>query len=124
MKAYERLLKYVMYPTASDGKCETCPSTPAQRVFGEALVEELRALGLGDAAIDGNGYVYATLRGNAPGQPVIGLIAHMDVVGDVPCQPMKAHIVEDYDGGDIVLDEEGRNTLSPAVFPSLKTHVG
>ena len=124
MKAYERLLKYVMYPTASDGKSETCPSTPAQRVFGEALVEELKALGLEDAAIDDNGYVYATLRGNAPGQPVIGLIAHMDVVGDVPCQPMKAHIVKDYDGGDIVLDEEGRNTLSPAVFPSLKEHVG
>ena len=124
MKAYERLLKYVMYPTASDGKSETCPSTPAQRVFGEALVEELKALGLEDAAIDDNGYVYATLRGNAPGQPVIGLIAHMDVVGDVPCQPMKAHIVKDYDGGDIALDEEGRNTLSPAVFPSLKEHVG
>lgn len=124
MKAYERLLKYVQYPTASDGQSQTCPSTPAQREFGEALVEELKDIGLSDAMIDENGYVYATLPANTQGQPVIGLIAHMDVVSEVPCQPMKAHIVENYAGGDIVLDEEGKNILSPAVFPSLNSHIG
>ena len=124
MRAYERLLRYVQYDTASNGGSKTCPSTETQRDFGRILAEEMTALGLSDVRQDKNGYVYGKLPANAPGQPAIGLIAHIDTVDDAPALPMKAHIVENYRGGDIVLDEAGRNVLSPAVFPSLNDAVG
>ena len=46
MKAYERLLKYVTFPTSSDERANTCPSTEKQKVFGAALVEEMKELGI------------------------------------------------------------------------------
>lgn len=69
MRAYERLLRYVQFDTASDEKNACCPSTEGQRVFGQALVEELRALGAQDARMDEHGYVYASVPANAEGQP-------------------------------------------------------
>ena len=124
MRAYERLLRYVQYDTASDGACEACPSTESQREFGRLLVEEMKEMGLSSVRQDEHGYVYALLPANVSGQSAIGLIAHMDIVDDAPALPMKAHIVENYQGGDIVMDEAGRNILSPSVFPSLLSAVG
>ena len=124
MRAYERLLRYVQYDTASNGSSSACPSTETQRDFGRVLAEEMKEMGLSNVRQDEHGYVYALLPANASGQPAIGLIAHMDTVDDAPALPMKAHIVENYQGGDIVMDAEGKNVLSPAVFPSLKAAVG
>ena len=124
MRAYERLLHYVQFDTASNGACDACPSTETQRAFGRMLAEEMTALGLDNVRQDEHGYVYGLLPANAPGQSAVGLIAHMDTVDDAPALPMKARIVENYQGGDIVMDEAGRNILSPAVFPSLKEAVG
>ena len=76
MRAYERFLHYVQYPTTSDERCEECPSTQGQRVFGQALVQEMRGMGMDTARIDENGYVYATIPAT-PGreeEPAIGLI--------------------------------------------------
>ena len=87
MRAYERLLKYIQYETASDEASDTCPSTPNQLVLARALAEELRALGIADARVDENGYVYGSIPENAPGLPAIGLIAHMDVSPAAPCGP-------------------------------------
>ncbi len=124
MRAYERLLRYVQFDTASNGASETCPSTETQRDFGRVLVEEMKEMGLSNVRQDEHGYVYALLPANAPGQPAIGLIAHMDTVDDAPALPMKAHIIENYQGGDIPMDEAGKNMLSPAVFPSLNAAIG
>ena len=76
MKAYERLLEYCKYPTASDETSETCPSTPSQTVFAEALAGEMKALGIADSAVDENGYVYGTIPSNLPDPngTVIGFI--------------------------------------------------
>ena len=123
MRAYERLLRYVQFDTASDEKNACCPSTEGQRVFGQALVEELRALGAQDARMDEHGYVYASVPANAEGQPAIGLIAHMDTVDGVPCQPMRPRIAR-YDGGTLVLDEETGEALRPEQFPGLADYVG
>lgn len=124
MRAYERLLKYTQYPTASDENSPTCPSTPAQMDFAKVLVDEMKELGIADAMVDEHGYVYGTVPANIPDWKgaVIGFIAHMDVVDVVPYENIQARVVENYDGSDIVLSEG--IVMSPAQFPSLKSYVG
>ena len=117
MQAYERLMKYIQFDTASDEKSETCPSTAKQLVLGRVLAEELTALGVSDAWLDENGYVYGSIPANVEGLPSIGLIAHMDVVDCVPCAPMRPRIIENYDGGPVTLDSG--DVLDPAIFPEV-----
>ena len=117
MRAYERLMKYIQFDTASDEHSATCPSTAKQLTLARALVEEMRAMGIADARVDQNGYVYGSIPANAGALPAIGLIAHMDVVNCVPCAPMNARIVERYDGGPLTLDSG--DVLDPAVFPEV-----
>ena len=122
MRAYERLLNYVQFDTASNEASETCPSTPGQLELGRSLVEEMRLMGVSNARMDENGYVYGEIPANAEGYPTIGLIAHMDTVDCVPALPMRARIVENYDGGAVQL--EGGDVLDPADYPELKLRAG
>ncbi len=126
MKAYERLLKYTKFEAASDGTSNTCPSTPEQLDFGRALVQEMLDIGIKDANMDENGYVFGTIEANIENWkgPIIGFIAHMDVVRDVPFQNIKAKVVENYDGNDIVLNPEKDIILSPDEYDSLGNYVG
>ena len=124
MRAYERLLKYVAYPTASDEASPASPSTPAQLELGRALVQEMKDLGIADAAMDENGYVYGTVPGNVDKKtPVVGFIAHMDVVRDVPFENIRARVCR-YDGGELVLNQEQGIVLSPDEFPELGDYAG
>lgn len=123
MRAYERLLNYVRFDTASDENSKTCPTTPGQLVLGRALVEEMKALGITDARIDEYGYVYGSIPANVENAPAIGLIAHMDTVDAVPSSPVNARVVR-YEGGDIPLDEAGHIVMRAADFPFLAEHVG
>ncbi len=118
MRAYERLLNYVKFDTASDENSPTCPSTAKQLALAEALVAEMKALGLEDARVDEHGYVYGSIPANVHNHPAIGLIAHMDVVDCVPSAPVKPAIIENYDGGLVRL--AGGDTLDPAVFPVVR----
>ena len=122
MRAYERLLKYVQYDTASDAGSDTCPSTAKQLDLAKALVEEMLDMGIADARVDRDGYVYGSIPANVGGRPAIGLIAHMDVVDCVPCQPMRPRIIENYDGGPVTLDSG--DVLDPAVFPEVASAKG
>lgn len=122
MTVSERFLNYVSYETTSDESSDSCPSTPAQRVLGAALVEEMKAIGIADAYMDADGYVYGTVPG-AKSAPVIGLIAHMDTAPDCSGKDIKARIVE-YTGADILLNEEKRIVLSRKDYPALAHHVG
>ena len=126
MRAYERLLKYTKYPAASDSSSQSFPSSPEQLTFGKALVEEMLAIGIEDAHMDENGYVFGTIESNIENWdgPVIGFIAHMDVVRDVPYTDIKPRIVENYDGGDIVLNSEENIVLSPMEYETLQTYRG
>ena len=118
----ERFLRYVSFDTKSDEFSETCPSTEKQRVLGAALVEEMKAMGIADAYMDENGYVYGTVPGD-PRLPTIGLIAHMDTSPDASGADVKARIVE-YTGGDILLNEKEGIWLREADYASLKNHHG
>lgn len=126
MRAYERLLKYTKYPAASDSSSQSFPSSPEQLTFGKALVEEMLAIGIEDAHMDENGYVFGTIESNIENWDgsVIGFIAHMDVVRDVPYTDIKPRIVENYDGGDIVLNSEENIVLSPMEYETLQTYRG
>ena len=118
----ERFLRYVSFDTQSDGASETCPSTAKQRKLGAALVEEMKQMGISDARMDEDGYVYGTVPGD-PSLPTIGLIAHMDTSPDASGADIKTKIVE-YTGGDVCLNEEKGIFLRESDYPSLKNHHG
>ena len=97
----------------------------ARKVLGAALVVEMKALGIEDAFMDDKGYVYGTIPAT-PGKenkPVIGLIAHMDTAEDASGDNIQAKIVE-YQGGDILLNEEKNILMTEKEYPSLKKYVG
>ena len=118
----ERFLRYVSFDTQSDDASETCPSTAKQRLLGAALAEEMKEMGIADAHMDENGYVYGTVPGD-PALPTIGLIAHMDTSPDASGADIRAKIVE-YRGGDVCLNEKLGIFLREADYPSLKNHQG
>ncbi|MBQ6747243.1 MAG: peptidase T [Bacteroidaceae bacterium] len=124
-KLIERFLKYVSFETTSDEEAGVTPSTPGQMVLAKYLKEELESLGLQEVFLDDNGYLYATLPANIDQQvPVVGFIAHMDTAPDMSGKNVTPRIVQNYDGGDIVLNAAESIVLSPSQFPELKNHVG
>jgi len=119
-KVVERLLKYVSFHTTSDSKNENCPSSEGQIVLAEYLVDELKSLGLEDASVDKNCYVMATLKGNTDGVDTIGFVSHLDTNEDVSGKDIKPRLIENYDGKDIVLNEELNIVTYVADYPELQ----
>ncbi|MEC1672480.1 MULTISPECIES: peptidase T [Bacillus] len=121
----ERFTTYVKVDTQSDESVDTCPSTPGQLTLGNMLVEELKSIGIEDAAIDENGYVMATLPSNTDKDvPTIGFLAHVDTATDFTGKNVNPQIVESYDGKDITLNEKLQVILSPDQFPELSGYKG
>lgn len=123
-KVVERFLKYVAFDTTADPKNSNCPSSEGQRVFANYLVEELKGLGLTDANVDENSYIMATLKGNTEGVDTIGFISHLDTAPDVTGKDVKPRIVENYDGKDIVLNEELNIVTKVSDYPEITKFVG
>ncbi len=125
MTVIDRFLKLVSYPTTSDENSETCPSTPRQLALAEGLVRQMQEMGIADAHVDADGYVYGTIPANCEkALPVYGLIAHMDTAPDAPGENIRARVTGPYTGGDVVLNEEKHIVLSPEEYPQLKNAVG
>ena len=78
MTVKEKFLRYVQIETTSEAECETCPSSPNQKVLAKLLVDELQAMGIANARVDEHGYVYATIPAKGDHPAKVGLIAHMD----------------------------------------------
>jgi tripeptide aminopeptidase len=120
----QRLMDYVRFDTRSDSGSTACPSTPGQLVLAKYLVEELKAIGLTDAALDENGYVTATLLSNVEQEiPVIGFLAHLDTSPEISGAGVKPRLIENYSGGDIVLNQSLDVVLSPEDFPELNNYI-
>jgi tripeptide aminopeptidase len=120
-----RFTTYVKVDTQSDENSETCPSTPGQLTLGRMLTEELKSIGMQEVTMDDNGYVMATLPANTDKEvPTIGFLAHMDTATDFTGAGVNPQVVENYDGQDIVLNEEQRIVLSPRDFPELAKYKG
>ena len=122
MNVLDRFLNYVTFDTQSDEESSTCPSTARQKVLGAALVEEMKAIGISDAFMDDNGYVYGTVPGD-PSLPTIGLIAHMDTAPAAPGANVKPRVVE-FTGEDICLNEEKGMFLSAKDYDYLNNCIG
>jgi len=121
----ERFLRYVKIDTQSAYDSETYPSTPKQLDLLRLLESELRSLGLEEVKLDQFGYVTATLPSNLDHDaPTIGFIAHVDTSPSASGKDVKPHLVENYDGQDILLNAEEDIKLSPREFPDLLRHVG
>ncbi len=121
----DRFLQYVKFDTQSDELTNLTPSTPGQMIFAQHLEKDLKQLGLSDISLDDNGYLMATLPSNCDKQvPTVGFIAHLDTSPDMSGHHVSPRIVENYDGGDIVLNAEKNIILSPAQFPELSDYKG
>ncbi|TWD99573.1 tripeptide aminopeptidase [Neobacillus bataviensis] len=121
----ERFTSYVKVDTQSNENSETCPSTEGQWTLLHMLVEELKQIGMQEVTIDENGYVMATLPANTDKDvPTIGFLAHVDTATDFTGKNVNPQIVENYDGGEIVLNEALNVILSPKDFPSLPEYKG
>ena len=119
MELKDRFLKYVSYDTQSSEQSRTFPSTDKQKVLLEALRDEMTALGMTEVAMDRYGYVMGSIPAT-PGcenAPVIGFIAHVDTSPDMSGKDVKPRVIDEYDGGDIVLN--GQLTMRVADFPEL-----
>jgi tripeptide aminopeptidase len=122
----DRFLRYIQIDTESARKSDTFPSTLKQLNLAKLLVQELLDLGLSDAAMDGYGYVTATLPANmdSSGLPVVGFLAHMDTSPDFSGEHVKAQFIEGYDGGKVVLNAEKGIVMDPVEFPDLLKYIG
>lgn len=121
----ERFLRYVKIDTQSAHHAETYPSTQKQLDLSRLLVEELLELKLEDVKLDDFGYVTATLSSNVSHPtPIIGFIAHVDTSPAASGKDVKPRLVENYDGTDIILNEEQHILLSPSEYPEVSKHVG
>jgi len=122
----ERFLRYTTFDTQSDEESSTYPSTEKQLVLLRHLVEELRELGLDDAAIDEHGYVMATIPATTDNAsvPVIGFIAHVDTSPEMSGADVKALIHEDYQGEDLVLPDDPSQVIRRSENPHLEEQIG
>ena len=118
----ERFLRYVGFDTQSDESSEACPSTQKQKLLGKVLAEDMAKMGIDDAHMDENGYVYGTVPGD-PDLPVIGLIAHMDTSPDASGANIRPRVVT-YTGEDLCLNPDKGIWLRQRDYPNLKNHVG
>lgn len=125
MNITDRFLKYVSFTTTSDENTRMTPSTPGQMIFAKFLVDELKSIGLKGVDLDNNGYVMATLPANTDKKvPTIGFIAHMDTSPDASGKNVKPRIIKDYDGNDILLNEEKLIVFETSKYPEILQYKG
>lgn len=124
MSITDRFLKYVSFCTTSDEETNMTPSTPGQMEFAEYLRNELQTIGMQEITLDKNGYVMATLPANVEGKPTIGFIAHLDTAPDASGKHIQPRIVKNYDGNDIVLNEEENIVLETTKYPEILRYKG
>jgi len=125
MTAIDYFLNFVKFDTQSDESTETTPSSAKQMIFAEYLKKLLEDMGLEEISLDEHAYLMATLPANTDKPiPTIGFIAHLDTSPDMNGKDVNPRIVENYQGGDIILNEKENIVLSPSEFPELNNYLG
>lgn len=124
-KVAEYFKQYVQIDTESDPESTTVPSTDKQKNLGRLLVQQLLELGLQDAHLDEQGYVYATIPATTDKHtPVICFCSHMDTSPDCSGDQVKPLIHNNYQGADIVLPDDPSIVLRRADHPDLEKQLG
>lgn len=121
----ERFIKYVKYDTQSDYTSVSLPSTAKQKILSAELVNELLAMGVGDAHLDEFGYVFGTIPSNTEKKvPVICFCSHVDTSPDCSGKNVKPIIHKSYNGSDLVLPDDPSVVLKMVDHPDLKAQIG
>lgn len=121
----QRFTSYVKVDTQSDAEKESCPSTEGQLNLARQLVEEMKSIGIQEVTMDENGYVMGTIPSNTDKDvQTIGFLAHIDTATDFTGKNVKPQLHENYQGGDITLNEDLHIVLSPQQFPNLQKYQG
>ncbi|MCQ2152871.1 MAG: peptidase T [Bacteroidales bacterium] len=124
-KVEKKFLRYVAVETTSCEDSSTHPSSPKEKNLSALLVDELHQMGISDASMDENGYVMASIPSNVETPvPAIGFIAHVDTSPDAPGKDIKPQIIENYDGGDIILKGVPGMALRVSDFPEMAAYKG
>jgi len=125
-RCVDRFLHYITIDTQSSEGSESYPSTPGQLDLLRLLVDELHDLGLADATMDENGYVFATIPSTSRKKdvPVIGFVAHVDTSPEMSGAGVKAIVHENYQGQDLVLPDDPSVVLRAAENPALREQIG
>lgn len=124
-KLKNRFLKYVSFYSESIPFQEQFPSSERQWDIAKYLFEELKSLGLENVSIDDNAYVMGFIPSNIDKEvPTIGFISHFDTSPDYSGENVNPQIIENYDGGNILLNSELKMNLNPEDFPELKQYKG
>jgi len=123
-KVIDRFLKYVSFDTISDPNSTSTPTTAHQLVLAKHLVEEMTELGIQNVQVDEFGYVYGLIPANVENAPKLGFISHMDTAPSMSGKDIKPRIVKNYDGGDIILNEDKKIVMKPTEFESLNNCIG
>ncbi len=124
----ERFVRYVQVDTQSDDNATCSPSTEKQKDLSRLLAQELRELGVQDAAMDEWGYVTGTVPSNLPPGhppvPAVGLLAHVDTYYATPGAGVKPQVIRSYAGGDVPLPGTPGVSIPAAKNPNLARCVG
>ena len=121
----KRFINYAKIDTQSDPESSTCPSTLKQKNLGKLLVEELLEIGINDAHIDENGYVYATIPSTTKKNvPVICFCSHMDTSPDCSGENVKPIIHDNYQGENLVLPDDTSIVIKLAEHKDLQHQIG
>lgn len=121
----DRFMRYVQVDTQSDPASQAAPTTEKQKNLSSILAEELKAIGLADAHMDGYGYVYATIPSNTSKKvPVICFCSHVDTAPDCSGTHVKPILHKNYSGADITLPDDTTQVISVKEYPYLKQHIG
>ena len=125
MNVLDRFLRYVTVGTRADDSVTSCPTTAGQLELMRMLEAELRALGIADASVDGNGYLMATIPSTVTRPvPVIGFVAHVDTSPEMPGDGVKPIVHRSWDGSDIVLPDDPTAVLRTADNHDLAAQIG
>lgn len=118
-------MRYVQVDTQSDPLSNTHPSTEKQKNLSKILVDELKQIGISDAALDEFGYVYATIPSTTDKQvPVICFCSHIDTAPDASGEGVKPILHKNYQGQDIVLPDDTTQIITTTHHPYLKEKIG
>lgn len=126
MNVKDRFLKYVAVDTTSHPDAVTTPSTEGQLILAHLLVEEMKEMGLEDVSCDEHGYVFATVPATVQNEnnTVLGFIAHMDTSDSASGSDIRPRVIENYDGKDIVLNQEKNIIMRTSDFSCMAQYQG
>lgn len=120
----ERMIRYAKVDTQSMAHSDTVPSTMKQFDLARLLYEELKQIGASEVYLDEEKcVVYGKIPANTEGKP-LGLIAHMDTAPDASGKDVKPWVLENYDGGDIVLNKEQNIVMKAEDYENLSMYIG